>query len=135
MLITSCARRLVLRAWSSALSRRACFTGVLNSTSKVVITAMRRGLSRSQGLEEARTLGITEADPSYDIDGWDSAVKTAALANVLFGARVRPRDVEREGIRDITPEYVQSLARDRKQICLVSRAEWHEWGGGTADEA
>jgi homoserine dehydrogenase len=99
------------------------FTGVLNSTSKVALAAMRRGQTLEQGLDEARALGIAEADASYDIDGWDSSAKTAALANVLMDARVTPKDVDRRGIRDVTPEYVQALARDRKQLCLVSRAE------------
>lgn len=99
------------------------FTGVLNSTSKVVIDAMKRGLTMAQGLDQAREMGIAEADPSYDIDGWDSSAKTAALANVLMDARVRPVDVRREGISHVTPEYVQALARDRKKLCLVSRAE------------
>ena len=43
-----------------------------------------------EGIEEARRLGITEADASFDIDGWDSAAKTAALANVLMDARTDP---------------------------------------------
>lgn len=52
------------------------FTGVLNSTTKIVIEAMRAGQSMDEGIVEARRLGIAEADASYDIDGWDSAVKT-----------------------------------------------------------
>lgn len=100
------------------------FTGVLNSTSKIAIAAMRRGLTMEQGIDQARAMGIAEADASYDIDGWDSSAKTAALANVLMNARVTPANVDRRGIGDVTPEYVQSLARDRKQVCLVSRAEY-----------
>ncbi len=64
------------------------FTGVVNSTSKVVIAAMQRGLTAAEGVREAQAMGITEANASYDIDGWDSAAKTAALANVLMDARV-----------------------------------------------
>jgi homoserine dehydrogenase len=98
------------------------FTGVLNSTSKVVIAAMREGLSREQGIEKARQLGITEADPSYDLDGWDSAAKTAVLANVLLGERTNPTLIEREGIGAYSAEQVRELARQRKTVCLVSRA-------------
>jgi homoserine dehydrogenase len=100
------------------------FTGVLNSTSKIAIAAMRQGLTMAQGIDQARVMGIAEANASYDIDGWDSSAKTAALANVLMNARVTPADVDRHGIGDITPEYVQILARERKQVCLVSRAEY-----------
>lgn len=46
--------------------------------------------------------GIAEADPSFDIDGWDAAAKTAALANVLLGASITPKDVERQGIGPAT---------------------------------
>ncbi len=97
------------------------FTGVLNSTSKVVIEAMREGKSMQDGIEAARRLGITEADSSYDIDGWDSAAKTAVLANVLMDARVTPMEVDRRGIGRLTPERVVELARARKTVCLVSR--------------
>jgi homoserine dehydrogenase len=99
------------------------FTGVLNSTSKVVIAAMKAGHSMEDGIEEARRLGITEADASYDIDGWDSAAKTAALANVLMNAKVTPADVDRRGIGRLTTEKVQEAANARKTICLVSRAK------------
>jgi len=98
------------------------FAGVLNSTSKVVIEAMKRGRSMEEGIAEARRLGITETDASYDIDGWDSAAKAAALANVLMDARVTPLDVERRGIGRLTPERVQELAQRGKTAALVSRA-------------
>jgi homoserine dehydrogenase len=98
------------------------FTGVLNSTSKIVISAMREGLSIDEGIARARAMGIAEADPSYDIDGWDSAAKTAALANVLMDARVTPHSVERRGLGRLTPQRVLEVATNRKTICLVSRA-------------
>jgi homoserine dehydrogenase len=98
------------------------FTGVLNSTSKVVIEAMRQGQSLQDGIEVARRLGITEADASYDIDGWDSAAKTALLANVLMDARMTPLEVDRRGIGRLTPERMLELAKSRKTVCLVSRA-------------
>ncbi|MBC8164466.1 MAG: homoserine dehydrogenase, partial [Bryobacteraceae bacterium] len=102
--------------------------GVLNSTTKVVIAAMHRGLTMQQGIEEAQQMGIAEADASYDIDGWDSAAKTAALANVLMDAQVTPESVDRRGIRDLTPEAVRALAERRKTVCLVSRAWQTECG-------
>ena len=99
------------------------FTGVLNSTSKVVIAAMREGKTKEEGIEMARRLGITEADPSYDLDGWDSAAKTAALANVLMEARITPRQVEREGIGAFSEERIRELAESGKTVCLISRGE------------
>jgi homoserine dehydrogenase len=99
------------------------FTGALNSTSKIVIAAMRRGLSMDEGVREAQQLGIAEADASFDLDGWDSAAKAAALANVLMDARVTPLDVDRRGISQLTPARVQQMAAERKTVCLVSRGK------------
>ncbi len=97
------------------------FTGVLNSTSNVVIAAMREGLTLQEGIRRAQRLGVAEADASFDIDGWDSAAKGAALANVLLGAQLTPLDVDRRGIGRLTPERVQELASKRKTVALVTR--------------
>lgn len=98
------------------------FTGVLNSTTKVIVDAMRKGRSMEEGIAEAQKMGIAEADASYDIDGWDSATKTAALANVLCDARITPLEVDRRGIGRLTPEKIESLKASRKTVALVSRA-------------
>lgn len=97
------------------------FTGALNSTSKLVIAAMREGKSMEEGIREAQRLGVAEADAGYDIDGWDSAAKAAALANVLMNAGLTPQHVERRGIRQLTPERVRALAEKRKTVVLISR--------------
>jgi homoserine dehydrogenase len=99
------------------------FTGVLNSTTQVIISAMREGLTLQEGIKCAQDLQITEADASYDIDGWDSAAKTAALANVLLDARVTPLSVDRRGIGRLTPERIQDLAKQGKTVALVSRGK------------
>jgi homoserine dehydrogenase len=99
------------------------FTGVLNSTTTIIVEAMREGRSFEDGVVEARKLGIAEADASYDTDGWDAAAKTAVLANVLMDARMTPLDVDRRGIGRLTPERVRKLAAERKTVCLVSRAK------------
>jgi homoserine dehydrogenase len=99
------------------------FTGVLNSTSKVVVGAMAGGFSLEDGIKEARAMGVAEADASFDIDGWDSAAKAAALANVLMDGRVKPQDVERAGIRTFSTEQIVQLAREGKTVLIVSRGE------------
>jgi homoserine dehydrogenase len=98
------------------------FTGALNSTSKVVVEAMERGGSFEDGLKAARAMGITEADGAYDVEGWDSAAKTAALANVLMDARTTPQQVSTRGITKLTPERVAEIARRGKTVRLISRA-------------
>lgn len=98
------------------------FSGALNSTSKVILEAMRSGLSLEDGIEEARRIGVTEADPWFDIDGWDSACKAAALANVLMKAEITPQQVERKGIGRLTPEKLADLESKGKSVTLLSRA-------------
>ena len=102
------------------------FCGVLNSTTNLVLTRMGEGLPFDAALDEARALGVTEADSDYDIDGWDSAVKTAARANVLMDADVVPLNVERKGIRDITVEALHAAAESQQAVRLVSRAAIRE---------
>lgn len=98
------------------------FAGVLNSTTQVILEAMRHGMTLEEGIEEARRLGVTEADPWFDIDGWDCACKAAALANVLMDARLTPAAVNRRGIGRLTPEKIAETERTGKRIVLVSRA-------------
>lgn len=98
------------------------FTGVLNSTTNIVIQALSAGRTLEEGIDQARRLGIAEADASFDIDGWDAAAKTAALANVLLDAGVTPLDVSRRGIGRLTPEKMASVRQQGKTIRLVSRA-------------
>ncbi len=98
------------------------FTGALNSTSKIVVEAMERGGSFAEGLDTARAMGITEGDGSFDVEGWDSACKTAALANVLMDARVTPQLVSTRGIGKLTPERVREIASQGKTVRLISRA-------------
>ncbi len=98
------------------------FAGALNSTTKVILGAMSRGSTLEQGIDEARRLGVTEADPWFDIDGWDSACKAAALATGLMDARTTPQQVGRRGIGKVTPDKLAEIEASGKTIGLVSRA-------------
>jgi homoserine dehydrogenase len=98
------------------------FTGVLNSTTNVVIEALREGRTLQEGIGDAQRIGIAEADASYDIDGWDAAAKAAALANVLMDAHVTPLDVDRRGIGRLTPEKLIALKAQSKTVRLITRA-------------
>jgi homoserine dehydrogenase len=104
------------------------FTGVLNSTTKVVIETMENGGSFGEGLARARAMGVTEADGAFDVEGWDSAAKTAALANVLMDARTTPQQVSTRGITRLTPERMREINGEGKTVRLVSRARRN--GGG-----
>jgi len=98
------------------------FAGALNSTSKIVVETMERGGSFEEGLAAARAMGITEAGGAYDVEGWDSAAKTAALANVLMDARTTPQQVSTRGITRLTPARLAEMARRGKTVRLIGRA-------------
>jgi homoserine dehydrogenase len=85
------------------------FSGVLNSTSNVVLTEVEKGLSFDDAVRRAQALGIAETDPSNDLDGWDSAVKVVALAIILMGVPVKLEQVQRTGIRELSEEKIRSV--------------------------
>jgi homoserine dehydrogenase len=97
------------------------FAGALNSTSKIVVETMEAGGTFEDGLRAARAMGITEGDGAYDVEGWDSAAKAAALANVLMNARTTPQAVSVKGITRLTPKRVQEMAGQGKTVRLISR--------------
>ena len=101
------------------------FRGILNSTTNLILTEMEAGLSFEQAVKKAQDHGIAETDPSFDVDGWDAAVKVSALATVLMETPLKPQDVQREGIRGLTQARVQAArqaGRPFKLVCQAGRA-------------
>jgi homoserine dehydrogenase len=98
--------------------------GILNSTTNYVLGKLEAGGSLEEAVAQAQAIGVAEADPRNDLDGWDAAVKIAALANVLLGASLTPEEVERESLLAVTPERLRA-ARERgcriKMVCEVFR--------------
>lgn len=99
------------------------FHGILNSTTNVILSEMEQGLSFDEALKKAQELGVAETDATYDIDGWDAAVKTAALITVLMDVPIRLDQIERDGIRDLTPQALRNARRDGWPFKLVCRAQ------------
>ena len=99
------------------------FHGILNSTTNVILSEMEQGLSFDEALKKARAVGVAETDASHDIDGWDAAVKTAALVTVLMDVPIRLEEIAREGIRDLTPQALRNARRDGWPFKLVCRAK------------
>ena len=98
------------------------FRGVVNSTTNHILTAMEHGEPFDTALARMQAAGVAEADPSLDVDGWDTAAKVAAMANVWMDARLTPQDIRREGISasDAT-RVIEAVARDQR-VKLVGRA-------------
>jgi homoserine dehydrogenase len=104
------------------------FRGVINTTANFVLSALERGQDFDAAVGEMQARGIAEADPRLDVDGWDTAAKTAAIVNVLMGGSATPHDVVRTGIGEVSAEDVaRAKARDRR-IRLVASATRHGRG-------
>jgi homoserine dehydrogenase len=102
------------------------FQGILNSTTNIILSRMERGETFDQAVKYCQDIGVAETDPSADVDGWDAAIKVAALVTVLMNSPFTPQQVERSGIREITPEMIeQARARNErwKLVCKAERAE------------
>jgi len=98
------------------------FRGILNSTTNLVLSRMEGGESFEQAIAYAQSIGIAETEPSGDIDGWDAAVKVAALVTVLMGIPLKPSQVDRIGIRNLTLADVQQATGQTKRWKLVCSA-------------
>jgi homoserine dehydrogenase len=99
------------------------FRGTLNSTTNLVLSRMEEGLTARAAVREAQALGIAEADPGNDLDGWDAAVKGCALAAGLMDVAVRPGEVRRRGIGKVTAGEVRRALREGARVRLVVRGE------------
>jgi homoserine dehydrogenase len=85
--------------------------GILNGTCNYILTRMEQeGLSFAECLKDAQRLGYAEANPSFDVDGHDTAQKLAILASLAFGTRVAQSAVYVEGISSIAPEDLRAAA-------------------------
>jgi homoserine dehydrogenase len=104
------------------------FRGILNSTTNVVLGGMENGLSFDESLAKAQQIGVAETDPSHDIDGWDAAVKVAALVRVLMRVPIRLEEIQREGIGKLSAEAVQAARSEGRPYKLVCRAHRSERG-------
>ncbi|MFO1188109.1 MAG: homoserine dehydrogenase [Alphaproteobacteria bacterium] len=102
--------------------------GILNGTCNYILTKMRRtGQAFDTVLAEAQALGYAEADPSFDVDGIDTAHKLAILASVAIGCRPNFAGVHIEGIRKVAPvdiAYAEELGY-RIKLLGVARVTDH----------
>ena len=97
----------VIRTLREALAsdRIQALHGIVNGTTNFILTAMtERGEPLNVALAEAQRLGYAEADPTLDVSGGDAAQKLCVLAQLAFGARIKPEDVLTEGILGLLPE-------------------------------
>jgi homoserine dehydrogenase len=97
--------------------------GILNATTNIMLTRMAAGESFDDAVRFCQRIGVAETDPSADVDGWDAAIKVAALVTVLMDTPFTPGQVARTGIRELTPEMLAQAATQGKRYRLVCTAE------------
>ncbi len=107
------------------------FHGILNSCTNLLLDLMAEGKSLEEAITYGRSIGITETDPSNDVDGWDAAIKVAALSTVLMDVPLTPQQVDRIGIRGISLEMIREAAEAGEKWKLVCSAGY-EGGKFTA---
>lgn len=97
--------------------------GILNGTCNYILTRMEQeGLSFAECLKDAQRLGYAEANPSFDVDGHDTAQKLAILASLAFGTAVSQSSVYVEGISSIAPEDLRAAAELGYRVKLLGVA-------------
>ncbi len=97
--------------------------GILNGTCNYILTQMEQeGRSFAECLKEAQRLGYAEADPSFDVDGHDTAQKLSILASLAFGTRVAQSAVYVEGISSIKPEDLRAAEELGYRVKLLGVA-------------
>ena len=101
--------------------------GIVNGTTNYILTKMDyEGLSFKDALKEAQEKGYAEADPTSDIEGYDSQYKLAILSSLAFGTKINVNDVYREGItkiEDVDMDYAKEFKKVIKLLAIVKDNE------------
>ena len=97
--------------------------GILNGTTNYILTEMESGASYEAALSDAQARGFAEADPTGDVEGFDAAGKVVILANLLMGAALTMRDVERMGITGLTAQDIVDAREAGERWKLIGMVE------------
>lgn len=104
------------------------FEGIVNGTTNHILAAMSEGETFDHALKHMQELGIAEADPSLDVDGWDAANKLTIVANAVLRLPTTLSDISVEGIRSVRPADIEHAKANGRVIKLVARAHRTETG-------
>ncbi len=99
------------------------FEGVVNGTTNYILSRMGQGQGYAEALKHAQDIGMAEADPTLDVDGWDAASKLVIVANAVLRRPTTLKDVSIEGIRQVTPNDLRVAAERKQVIKLIALAE------------
>lgn len=99
-------------------------SGILNGTSNYILSRMAsEGIAMKDALAEAQKLGYAEADPTYDIGGFDTACKLVITSNYVLGSSMSIKDLEIEGITKVTKEDIDRAKEKGNVVKLIGRVE------------
>jgi homoserine dehydrogenase len=102
-------------------------SGILNGTCNYILTKISKdGSEFDDALKQAQELGFAEAEPSLDIDGYDTAHKLAILNSLAHGIKINLKDIHVEGIRNITPVDIEFAKSFGYTIKLLAIGKIHE---------
>ncbi|HPC83529.1 MAG TPA: homoserine dehydrogenase [Thermoanaerobaculaceae bacterium] len=93
--------------------------GIFNGTTNFILTEMEKGQEYAEALRKAQELGYAEADPTGDVEGFDTMGKVLILSNVFMGGRLRKEDIARVGITSLTPDDIRRAAAEGKRWKLI----------------
>jgi homoserine dehydrogenase len=105
------------------LAELSSIKGIFNATTNIILSRMENGESYEDAVKYCQSVGVAETDPTNDVDGWDAAIKVAALVTVLMDTPFTPQQVNPTGIRGITPEMIARAKAEGKRYKLVCAAE------------
>jgi homoserine dehydrogenase len=105
------------------LAELSSFKGILNATTNIILSRMENGESYEDAVKYCQSVGVAETDPTNDIDGWDAAIKVAALITVLMDTPFTPQQVNPIGIRGITRDMIEKASVEGKRYKLVCSVE------------
>lgn len=108
---------------SFPLAELSSFRGIFNATTNIILSRMENGESYEDAVKYCQSIGVAETDPTNDVDGWDAAIKVAALVTVLMDTPFTPQQVNPTGIRGITSEMIAQAKAEGKRYKLVCSAE------------
>lgn len=102
-------------------------SAILNGTCNYILTKISKdGSEFEDALKDAQELGYAEAEPSLDIDGFDTAHKLAILNSLAHGMEINLKDIHVEGIRNITPKDIEFAKEFGYTIKLLAIGKIHE---------
>ena len=97
--------------------------GIINGTCNYILTEMKKGRDYQEVLKEAQALGYAEADPTFDVGGYDAAHKLLILASIAYNIDAKPEDILIEGIENINLTDIEFAKEFGYEIKLLGIAK------------